>query len=82
MNVTLSGELEDLVREKVATGLYRDEADVVAEALRLLDRTDQGSERQIERLRAAIQVGIDDIAAGRFTDIHNEDELRAFFDDL
>jgi hypothetical protein len=33
-------------------------------------------------LRDAIQKGIDAIAAGDFTTIRNEDELRAFFDDL
>ncbi|HXQ14197.1 MAG TPA: type II toxin-antitoxin system ParD family antitoxin [Caulobacteraceae bacterium] len=82
MDVKLTPELEDLVREKVETGLYQDESEVVAEALRLLDRLDQPSGPEIERLRAAIQVGIDDIAAGRFTTIHNEEELRAFFDDL
>ena len=35
-----------------------------------------------EELREAIQKGIDDIAAGRFTTINNEEELRAFFGDL
>jgi antitoxin ParD1/3/4 len=82
MDVRLTPELEDLVREKVETGLYRDESEVVAEALRLLDRVEQGSEPQLDRLREAIQVGIDDISAGRFTAINNEEELRAFFDDL
>jgi antitoxin ParD1/3/4 len=82
MDVTLSPELEDLVREKVETGLYRDESEVIAEALRLLDRLDQPSAAGEENLRAAIQVGLEDIAAGRFSAIDNEDELRAFFDSL
>jgi antitoxin ParD1/3/4 len=82
MVVTLSPELEDLIREKVETGLYRDETEVIAEALRLLDRLDQPVRSGDEALRAAIQSGFDDIAAGRFTTINNHDELVAFFEDL
>jgi antitoxin ParD1/3/4 len=82
MNVTLTPELEDLVREKVETGLYRDESDVIAEALRLLDRADRGSNASEAALRAAVQLGLDDYDAGRFTVINNEEELEAFFRDL
>ena len=35
-----------------------------------------------EALRAAIQLGLDDIKAGRYTVIYNEEELMAFFDNL
>ena len=82
MVVHLTPELEDLVREKIETGLYRDESEVVAEALRLLDRVDQAYAGDQEDLRSAIQKGFDDIAAGRYTVINNEEELRAFFEDL
>jgi antitoxin ParD1/3/4 len=82
MDVTLSPELEDLVREKVETGLYRDETEVVAEALRLLDRVDRSYGDDTQALREAVQKGFDDIAAGRSTTIRNEAELAAFFEDL
>jgi antitoxin ParD1/3/4 len=82
MNVRLPPELEDLVREKVETGLYASESEVVAEALRLLDRVDQTPSMRQGALLAAIQVGEDDIAAGRFTAINDEAELKAFFDSL
>jgi antitoxin ParD1/3/4 len=82
MKLKLAPELEDLVREKVETGLYRDEGEVVAEALRLLDRLDQASAPRREALRAAVRSGLDDIANGRFTTIESEDELVAFFDAL
>jgi antitoxin ParD1/3/4 len=82
MVVNLSPELQELVREKVESGLYRDEGEVIAEALRLLDRVDQTYAGGEEDLRAAIQKGFDDIAAGRYTVINNEEELIAFFDDL
>ena len=79
MQLTLSPELEDLIREKAETGLYRDETEVIAEALRLLDRLDQPVRSGDEALRAALQSGFDDIAAGHFTTINNHDELIAFF---
>lgn len=82
MDVTLSPELEDLVREKLETGLYRDESEVVAEALRLLDRLDQPPSARQDALRQAVQQGLDDIAAGKFTAIKNEEELAAFFASL
>jgi antitoxin ParD1/3/4 len=79
MVVTLTPELEDLVREKVETGLYRDAEDVVRHALQALDRDPKARE---DELKAAIQLGIDDFEAGRFTVINNREELEAFFHDL
>ena len=40
MNVILTKELEALVEEKVRSGRYADESDVVREALRLLEQRD------------------------------------------
>ena len=69
MDVRLTPELEDLVREKVETGLYRDESEVVAEALRLLDRVEQGSEPQLDRLREARNMEFHGLVAGVADDI-------------
>ncbi len=41
MNVSLTPQLEALVRQKVETGLYNNASEVVREALRLLDERDQ-----------------------------------------
>lgn len=82
MVVTLTPELEELVREKVESGLYRDEAEVVAEALLLLDRLSQRYAGSDASLRDAIQRGIDDYEAGRYTVVHNPEELESFFGDL
>ena len=45
MNVNLTPQLEELVRAKVASGMYTSASEVVREALRLMDQQD--------RLRAA-----------------------------
>jgi hypothetical protein len=52
---------------------------VVRHALEALDRDPTAREAE---LKAAIQLGIDDFEAGRFTVINNREELEAFFRDL
>lgn len=59
MNVSLTPHLEAMVREKVASGRYTSSSEVVREALRLLEEREK-----LNNLRSAIQVGLDEIAAG------------------
>lgn len=63
MNVELPPRLEALVREKVDSGLYDDASAVVEDALRLLDER-----HRHDRLRAAIAVGLEDVARGDVVD--------------
>lgn len=70
MNVSLTPELEQMVNEKVDSGLYQTASEVVREALRLLkDRDDPA------RLRADIQAGLDQVARGQGRE-HDEGSLR------
>ena len=82
MRVELTPELEKMVREKVDAGLYSGPDEVIAEALQLLSRRDQGERRKLSRLRSAIATGEADIRAGRYTVIETREELEAFFADL
>jgi antitoxin ParD1/3/4 len=77
MVVHLTPELEDLVREKLGSGRYRSEDDVVAQALRLLDERDRRA-----ALEAALDEGEADLREGRFVEVANEAELKALFSDL
>ena len=43
MNVSLTPKLEELIREKVSSGLYNNASEVVREALRLLVKQDNSS---------------------------------------
>jgi len=54
MHVTLTRELEQFVKEKVRTGRYTDESEVVREALRKLERDDYES----PALEAALLEGV------------------------
>lgn len=58
MNVSLTPELEQLVNEKVESGLYQTASEVVREALRLLKERDHAR----EQLRADVQDGFDALA--------------------
>jgi len=62
MNVSLTPELEKLVQEKVASGLYQTASEVVREGLRLLKERD---DRQTA-LREAIQEGLTQLETGKY----------------
>ena len=49
MNVSLTPELEELVNEKVRSGLYQTASEVVREALRLLKQRDDEVRRLDQR---------------------------------
>lgn len=64
MNVSLTQELEALVREKVHSGLYQSASEVIREGLRLLEERDQLREFRLTELRKKIAVGIDQADRG------------------
>jgi antitoxin ParD1/3/4 len=55
MKVTLTEELETLVKEKVRSGRYRDESDVMRDALRALELRDDSDSPALE---AALLEGV------------------------
>jgi antitoxin ParD1/3/4 len=59
MNVSLTPQLEELVKTKIASGLYGSENEVLCEALRLLEERDRMQALRIEDLRAEIRKGLD-----------------------
>jgi len=64
MNVSLTPELEQVVNEKISSGLYQTADDVVREGLRLLIERDQ----RAESLRREIRAGFDSVARGERAD--------------
>ena len=59
MNVNLTPQLEELVRSKVASGMYTSASEVVREALRLMDERDRLRTAKLEQLREDIRQGFD-----------------------
>jgi antitoxin ParD1/3/4 len=64
VNVNLTPELERLVQEKVASGLYNNQSEVVREALRLLAEQDRIREAHLVRLREALAQGLAEASRG------------------
>ncbi len=59
MNVNLTPQLEEMVRAKVASGLYTSASEVVREALRLMDEQDRQRAAKLEQLRKDVREGLD-----------------------
>ncbi len=67
MHVSLTPHLEELVRDKVKSGLYNSSSEVVREALRLMEERDRLRDIRLEELRKEIQTGVDQIERGEVT---------------
>jgi|APDOM4702015191_1054821.scaffolds.fasta_scaffold1016589_1 antitoxin ParD1/3/4 len=70
LSITLPPEMASFIRQKVNSGLYGSNSEIIREALRgMMDR-----DRRLERLDTAIAQGVADAEAGRVQDI---DDVRA-----
>ena len=65
MNVSLTAELEQLVNEKVASGMYHSASEVIREGLRLLKERDELRRIQMDELRRDVMLGVEQVRAGR-----------------
>lgn len=65
MNVSLTAELEQLVNEKVASGMYNSASEVIREGLRLLKERDELRRVQMDELRRDVMLGVEQVRAGR-----------------
>jgi len=61
MDVTLTPELERLIHDKVASGLYASESEVIREALRLLKDREEVKLLAFEDLRREVRKGLDQL---------------------
>ena len=59
MNISLTSELEQMVQEKVASGMYSSASEVIREGLRLLKERDILQAMKLQDLRTEIRKGID-----------------------
>jgi antitoxin ParD1/3/4 len=65
LSITLPPEMASFIRQKVDSGLYGSNSEIIREAMRgLMER-----ERRLERLDGAIALGLADAEAGRVQEI-------------
>jgi len=74
-NVVLTDHQADLVEGLVSSGRYQNASEVLREGLRLIETRDAEEQARLEALRDAVQVGIDDIEAGRYMDFNSVNEM-------
>lgn len=77
MNVSLTEELADFVKAKVAAGRYSSSSEVVREALRLMEKAEQQEAERLQLLRRAWREGIDSGDAGELDFAALKKEARA-----
>ena len=75
MSVSLTPELEKLVKAEMKRGQYKSATEVVLEGLRLV----RLRREKLAALRREIQVGIDEIERGEYREYTSVEEL---FDDI
>ena len=71
-------ELQQLVREELATGVYSSEDELLIEAVRLLHQR----ETDLRNFKSQLQNRLDRLDRGEGIELENEAALRAFFDDV
>lgn len=82
MEIAIPKSLEALVRHKVEEGHYSTEAEVVADALRLMHVRGELAAVKLDRLKDALERGYQDVAAGRVIELETEDQFDALFASL
>lgn len=74
-NVVLTEHQAALVENLVAGGRYQNASEVLREGLRLIETREAEDSLRLKALKNAIQVGLADSAAGRYTDLSNSESL-------
>ncbi len=73
MNVSLTPELENLVNQKVKSGLYNSASEVIRESLRLLQEQDELKRIRRDELRREIMLGVEQIRRGEYKEYRVDD---------
>lgn len=74
-NVVLTEHQAALVEDLVASGRYQNASEVLREGLRLVETRESEDALRLKALKTAVQVGLADSAAGRYTDFNSSESL-------
>nr|WP_295775539.1 type II toxin-antitoxin system ParD family antitoxin [Rhodoferax sp.] len=74
-NVVLTDHQAAMVEDLVAGGRYQNASEVLRDGLRLIEKRESEDSLRLEALKTAVQVGLADSAAGRYTDFNSSELL-------
>ncbi|MGB3392123.1 MAG: type II toxin-antitoxin system ParD family antitoxin [Stenotrophomonas sp.] len=74
-NVVITDHQAALVERLVESGRYQNASEVLRDGLRLVEQREADHAAKLQALREAVQLGIDDIEAGRYTVFASAKEL-------
>jgi antitoxin ParD1/3/4 len=81
-NVVLTERQEALIERLVKSGRYQNSSEVLREGLRLIESREAETAAKLQALRNAVQVGLDDIDAGRYREFADAEALQAHLNEL
>ena len=68
-NVNLTDTLDRFVEDRVHSGDFQNASEVVRAGLRLLKAQAEREQLKLDRFRALVQAGLDDLEGGRFDEV-------------
>ena len=81
-NVVITDHQASFVEKLVSAGRYQNVSEVLREGLRLVEERETEHALRRQELHTAVQRGIDDIEAGRFTVLETDEAFEAHFKSL
>ena len=81
-NLVITDYQSQWLESLVKSGRYQNASEVMREGLRLLEERDRDFEARIAALKAQVQVGLDDIEAGRFLEFKGREALATYLEDI
>lgn len=81
-NIVLTDRQDALVDALVESGRYQNASEVLREGLRLIETREAEQAARLSAFRDAVQVGLDDLDAGRYREFKSFDALRKHLDEL
>jgi antitoxin ParD1/3/4 len=81
-NVNLTEHQSALIHRLMDEGRYKNASEVVRAGLRLLECQEEEERLKLERLRAEVQKGVDDLENGRYVEVSNREEIDALFEKI
>ena len=77
-NVVLTQRQAKLIDKMVSDGEYQNASEALRDGIRLLEERRAEHKVKLKALRDAVQVGIDDLEAGRYTEFASFQEMSAY----